>query len=132
MLPGPPTKVATVRLDRWLWAARLFKTRNLAAGAARGHRVIVNDEVAKPSKSLRVGDTVTIKHRAIRVTVQVKALDTRRRPAGEAMNLYTETEASISAREEWKVQRAATQTGHPARRPNKKERRAIIRFTRSS
>lgn len=121
----------TVRLDKWLWATRLFKTRRLAAQAARARRILVNHQVAKPGKLLRIGDFVTIRRPQSPTSLKVIALVSRRLPASEAQGLYEETAESIRNRESEASLRRATRTASPSRRPGKKERRAIIRFNRS-
>ncbi|MCW2991389.1 MAG: RNA-binding protein, partial [Solirubrobacterales bacterium] len=88
-----------MRIDRWLWAARLAKTRPLAAEAVKGGRVHVNGQAAKPSKEVRVGDVVEITTGPVPRVVEVRALAERRGPAAEAALLYDETAASLAARE---------------------------------
>ena len=121
----------TVRLDKWLWAARLFKTRRLAAEAAKAHRILVNHRIAKPGKLLKIGDFVIIRRPRTPMSLEVVALRSRRLPAAEAQELYEETAESILSRQKEAAQRRATGTTYPPRRPGKKNRRAIIRFNRS-
>ena len=88
-----------MRLDKWLWAARFFKTRSLAAEAADRERVRVNDMPAKPAKELRVGDTVALRQdRGLVRTVIVQGLSALRGPASVAQTLYEETAESLTAR----------------------------------
>src|SRR3954467_14701061 len=83
-----------VRIDKWLWAARLVKTRALAVDAIRGGRVKVNGAPAKPSKDVRPGDEIEFSQGVIRLTATIKGTAERRLPASEAVHLYTETDAS--------------------------------------
>ena len=109
---------ARVRLDKWLWAARFFKTRSLATEAVSGGKVHVNDARVKPARAVQIGDTLDIRRGPYTATVVVKALSERRGPASQAVTLYEETQDSIDKREQL------------ASRPNKKQRRHIIRFRR--
>jgi ribosome-associated heat shock protein Hsp15 len=96
---------AGVRIDKWLWAARLFKTRSLATEAVLGGRVHVNDLRVKPSKDVHVGDVVEVTTGALRRTVHVTGVADRRGSAKVAAELYTETPESIAAREQFVVER---------------------------
>jgi ribosome-associated heat shock protein Hsp15 len=119
-----------VRLDKWLWAARFFKTRSLAAEAIEGGKVQVNGERAKRAKGVQPGDTVRVRLGPYEHEVEVRALSERRGPASEAALLYAETEASRQARERLAVQlRSITHDfAYDAGRPTKKERRDLQRF----
>lgn len=119
-----------VRLDKWLWAARFFKTRGLASEAVNGGHVQVNDLRAKPARLVRVGDTIAVRKGPFEQVVIVRALSERRGPASEAQRLYEETPASRERREALAEQQrlAALTAPSPARRPDKRERRHIIRF----
>ncbi len=120
-----------VRLDKWLWAARFFKTRGLAAEAVAGGKVHVNGERAKPSRALHPGDTLVIRRGFDEYTVVARVLSGRRGPAREAVLLYEETETSRQQREEQAARRRAMAVSAPQpppRRPNKRDRRHIIRF----
>jgi ribosome-associated heat shock protein Hsp15 len=92
--------VDRVRIDKWLWAARLFKTRSAAGEAVLGGRVHVNGARVKPAKELSIGDMLEVTLRTQKRTVRVTALSDRRGPATQAATLYAETPASISAREQ--------------------------------
>ena len=94
-----------VRIDKWLWAARFFKTRGPATEAALGGRVHVNGERVKPSKAVRVGDTVEVTIGTVRWTVAVTEVADRRGPASVAATLYAETAESRAAREQHALER---------------------------
>ena len=119
-----------VRLDRWLWSARFFKTRQMAADAVRSGRVLLNDKHTKPAKSVRIGDQVRIRKAAFRYAVQVTALSETRVGAGQAVTLYDESEQSVEARETLRTQLKLQRSGsHPAKgRPSKRERRQLSRL----
>jgi ribosome-associated heat shock protein Hsp15 len=119
-----------VRLDRWLWAARFFKTRSLAADAIDGGKVYVGGERVKRSKEIRAGDTVRIRLGPYEHTVVVRGLSARRGPATEARALYEETSESTAAREKLREQLTLLPAAFiPAQgRPTKKDRRAMQRF----
>ena len=125
-------RVEPVRLDKWLWAARFFKTRALATAAIKGGKVHVNGHRAKPAKEVVVGDALIITREQEESHVTVRALSVQRGPASVAALLYEETPESIARRGMVKDQRrweaAAVQA--PAKRPNKHDRRRIIRFIR--
>jgi len=117
-----------VRIDKWLWAARLFKTRALAVEALKGGRVQVNGERAKPSKEVRPGDRIELVTGRLRRTVDVRGTSLRRGPASEAALLYEETEESVAARArlvaELRAERAAGGIREGGR-PTKRERRRL-------
>ena len=119
-----------VRLDRWLWAARFFKTRALSAAAVAGGKVQVNGTRAKPAKQLQVGDDLRIRVGPYEWLVTVRALSERRGPPKIAQTLYEETVEGRSARERLaelhKIAPAPTYQGKG--RPTKKERREIERL----
>jgi ribosome-associated heat shock protein Hsp15 len=121
---------AGVRLDRWLWAARFFKTRGMAQAAVAGGHVHVNGRRAKPAYAVRRGDKMAITRGEDRIEVRVMGLAERRGPAKEAQALYEETEASRAAREQMRLHRAAVRSAAPAHRPDKRDRRRLIRFGR--
>lgn len=119
-----------VRLDKWLWAARFFKTRALAKTAIEGGKVHYNRARAKPSRSVEVGATVRLQIGWDEKTVIINEVHDKRRGAPEAQLMYTETAESIQKRQLNTEQRKAMSLGTPDThaRPNKKERRSIIRF----
>ena len=120
-----------VRIDKWLWAARFFKTRSLAAKAVDGGKVTLNGERAKPAKELKPGDELAIRVAELEWTVNVKELSERRGPAEVARQLYAETEASQQQRQQ-AIEARRMHIG-PVReeggRPTKRDRRLIRRFT---
>lgn len=120
-----------VRIDKWLWAARFFKTRSLAAQAVDGGRVRLNGERVKPARDLRPGDELVIHIGEIEWVIEVRALSKQRGPASAAQKLYEEREDSRQRRFEAVAARKLALT--PARlgkgRPTKRDRRQIRRFT---
>ncbi|MFO1329280.1 MAG: RNA-binding S4 domain-containing protein [Rubrivivax sp.] len=124
-----------VRLDKWLWAARLYKTRSLAADEVGKGRVQVNGQDAKPARELRPGDRLTLRQGALTRELLVRALSHVRGPAPVAQQLYEETPASLAAREAAAAQRrlgvepALAQTQG---RPTKKDRRQLSDWNRWS
>jgi ribosome-associated heat shock protein Hsp15 len=121
-----------IRIDKWLWAARFFKTRALAAAAVTGGKIEVNGAHAKPSRILRRGDQLGIRRGLHEWTVIVKGVAGIRGPAPEAQLLYEETEESVRKREavaaQLKLERPP-EFDTPGR-PSKKDRRAVLRFTK--
>jgi ribosome-associated heat shock protein Hsp15 len=117
-----------VRLDKWLWAARFFKTRSLAAEAIAGGKVQVNGERAKPARELKPGDELRVRQGPYEKHVVVRALAARRGPASEAAALYDETEESRRARERLAEQRRFEIADYDAGRPTKKDRRELRRL----
>ena len=118
-----------VRLDKWLWAARFFKTRALATEAINGGKVHLNGIRVKPSRKVLVGAELSITMGQIEKIVIVKALSDRRGPATVAQTLYEETAESIAKREAQKeLMKAAPQLDHRYGKANKKDRRDIRRF----
>jgi ribosome-associated heat shock protein Hsp15 len=119
-----------VRLDKWLWAARFYKTRALAREMIEGGKVHYNGQRSKPSKIIELNATLTLRQGNDERTVIVKGITEQRRPADEAVLLYAETAESIEKRE--KVAQArklnALTMPHPDRRPDKKERRDLMKF----
>ncbi|MCD1640485.1 RNA-binding S4 domain-containing protein [Stutzerimonas frequens] len=115
-----------VRLDKWLWAARFFKTRALAKAAIEGGKVHCRGERCKPSKEPKIGDELVIRVGFDARTVVIRALSGVRRGAPEAQTLYEETPQSLAAREEAAAQRKAGALGMQTDgRPSKKQRRQI-------
>ena len=119
------------RIDKWLWAARFYKMRSLAARAVEGGKVKLNGERVKPGRELKPGDELEVRSGALQWRVEVRALALRRGPAAEAALLYTEGEESRARREQMIAMRRAGP--HPAQgahgRPTKRDRRMIRRFT---
>jgi ribosome-associated heat shock protein Hsp15 len=122
---------ATLRVDKWLWAARFFKTRALATEAVSGGKVHVNGDRCKPGRKLHPGDRITVNRGQEVFDVEVLGIRDQRRPSQEARQLYAETPESIARRESSAAQRRAErQPSIPSRRPDKRERRQIRRFVR--
>jgi len=121
---------SSIRIDKWLWACRFFKTRSLAKQNIDGGKVKVNGARAKPSRELAVGDLVQFRHGWDERTVEVLILSDQRRGAPIAQTLYAETEESLTAREKNASLRKAGGNALLVsdRRPSKKERRQIHRF----
>ncbi|HKJ54042.1 MAG TPA: S4 domain-containing protein [Gammaproteobacteria bacterium] len=119
-----------VRLDKWLWAARFFKTRALATTAVNGGKVHMSGQRIKPSRPVGIDDCYEIRRAYERYEIVVTGLAERRGSAAEAALLYRETEASISRRAEEAEKRrlAQLQRPRPDSRPDKKQRRQIRRF----
>ena len=124
-----PWQYHHVRVDRWLWAARLVKTRALAAEAVRGGRVHVNGRAAKPSKEVGPGDRLELTLGQVRMDLVVRGVTERRGPAREAALLYEETAESVAARERHAAERrAASAAGADlGARPTKRDRRRYER-----
>ncbi|HAQ49625.1 MAG TPA: ribosome-associated heat shock protein Hsp15 [Glaciecola sp.] len=125
------TNSATVvRIDKWLWAARFFKTRSLAKQAIEGGKVHYNGQRVKTSKNIELGAELTIRCGWDEKVVIIKTLSDKRRNATEASKLFDETEASIALREQRTAERKMANLTMPnhAERPNKKQRRQIHRF----
>ncbi len=123
---------AKVRLDKWLWAARFFKTRQLAAEAINGGKVHLNGQRAKPGKEVKIGSHLRIHKGSLEWDILVKVLATQRRPASEAVTFYAESEESFVRRQQLTRQLREQKALEP--RPlrgklNKKDRRMIHRFT---
>lgn len=117
-----------LRIDKWLWAARFYKTRSLAAEDIGKHRVQVNGDIAKASREVKPGDTVAMRHNAVVRTVVVRGLSKQRGPAPTAQLLYEETPESLLAHEQAREQRRLG--SEPALtivqgRPTKRERRDL-------
>ena len=117
-----------IRVDKWLWAARLLKTRALAAEAVKSGRVKVNGVAAKPSKEVGAGDRLELRTGPVRMDVRVLGIAPRRGPASEAAKLYAETDESRLARERHSEERRlARQDGGEGGRPTKRDRRRLER-----
>lgn len=118
-----------MRLDKWLWAARFFKTRQLAAEAINGGKVHLNGQRSKPGKDVRVGSQLTISKGPYDWEIEVRVLPKQRRPASEAAEFYRESADSHARRQALNEQiRAERAAQPPSHRPNKRERRMIHRF----
>jgi ribosome-associated heat shock protein Hsp15 len=120
-----------VRLDKWLWAARFFKTRTLAVEAIDGGRVSLNGERAKPAKELKVGDAVSIRRPPFEFAVTVKALSDKRGSATVAAALFTETEESRARRAVLAAEMKSLPQPRFKGRPTKKTRRDYEKWLRS-
>jgi ribosome-associated heat shock protein Hsp15 len=117
------------RVDKWLWAARFFKTRSLATDAVDGGKVRVNGDRVKPARQLKPGDRLNIRRGDDETEVVVKALADQRGPATTAQTLYEETEASVTRRSATSEQRRMAAQA-PSTRPDKRSRRLISRMRR--
>jgi ribosome-associated heat shock protein Hsp15 len=119
-----------MRLDKWLWAARFFKTRALAAEAVDGGKVHLNGQRSKPGKTVRIGSRIQISKGGLEWDIEVRQLPTQRRPAQEARGFYHEDDASRLRREQLVAERRVEQRAAPATatRPSKRDRRLIHRF----
>lgn len=122
--------MTTVRIDKWLWAARFFKTRAQASKACDLGRIHSNEVQAKPSREVRAGDMLRVRNEGGEFHVEVLQLSEMRGPAAVAQTLYRETEASREARQKLAEERKAMQqyAPIPERRPTKRDRRRIIQF----
>ena len=120
--------LTALRLDKWLWAARFFKTRQLAVDAVNGGHVHVNDERVKPARTVRPGDVLRIRKGVDTWKVTVIALNDKRRPAKEAVLLYQEDEHQREEREQQIEMRKLHGVNVPVRKPDKRERRKIEEF----
>jgi ribosome-associated heat shock protein Hsp15 len=123
-----------VRLDKWLWAARFFKTRQLAVEAINGGKVHLNGHRTKPGKEVRIGARLEIHKGELAWDIQVLGLSGRRGPAAEAQRLYEETVESAQRREQTLTQRRIERAAgpRPAARPTKRDRRLIHRFKQTT
>ncbi len=123
-----------VRLDKWLWAARFYKTRSLASSEIEKGRVLVNDQMTKPAREVKLGDRISVRRGYVATEVLVQGLSNVRGPASVARQLYEETPESIRAREEAaEKRRLAPEPAHfiEEGRPTKRDRRLIDRLRRS-
>ena len=124
----------SLRLDKWLWAARFFKTRALATEAVSGGKVHLNDNRVKPGREVKSGDSLTIHRGGFTFEITVLGINKQRRPAKEAQLLFEETEDSVAARQEQAENQRLANSGQSFsdHRPNKRERRHIVKFTRKN
>jgi ribosome-associated heat shock protein Hsp15 len=120
----------TVRMDKWLWAARFFKTRSLAGRACELGRIQLNKQPAKPAREVRPGDILQIRTEGGDFEVKVLGVSEVRGPASVAQTLYSETEESRESRKRAAEERKATKvySPAPAGRPSKRDRRRIVQF----
>ncbi len=127
---SPQQSDSTVRLDKWLWAARFYKTRSMAKQAIEGGKVHYNSARSRPAKAVEVGAEIRVRVGFEERSVTVLGLSDQRRGAPEAQLLYSETETSIAKRQQNADIRKNVSQGAmaPVRRPSKKQRRDIIRF----
>ncbi len=127
----PPDQPQRMRLDKWLWAARFYKTRKLAAEAVQGGHVHLDGRRTKPGKEVQPGSRLEIHKNGLVWEIEVLELPAQRRPAREAVNFYREEAASRQRREEQLALLRAARAATPLRtegRPNKRDRRLIHRF----
>lgn len=123
-------EATSVRIDVWLWAARMFRTRSLAKASIEAGRVVIDGVACKPSRQLRVGDRLAVSRGGERIEVDVRALSDQRGPASVAQAMYEETAASRAAREAARERRRLRGVGYqaPPARPDKRARRQILRL----
>lgn len=120
-----------MRLDKWLWAARFFKTRALASEAVEGGKVHLNGQRSKPGKPVRIGSRLLIHKGGLEWDIEVSELPAQRRPASEARGAYQEMPGSQERRERMVAERRAARLAaphQPVSKPNKRDRRLIHRF----
>jgi ribosome-associated heat shock protein Hsp15 len=127
-----PTELECIRLDKWLWVARFFKTRQLAAEAVSGGKVHINNQRTKPGKEVKIGARITLSKDTYRWDVLIIALSNQRRCAKEAILLYEESAESLEKRQQQiklhHEQRELFDFSGNENKPNKKDRRLIHRF----
>ena len=123
-------ELTELRLDKWLWAARFFKTRAVAVEAINGGKVHLNNTRVKPSRLVHIGDQINVTRGVDRYHCLIEGLNDKRRPAKEAQLLYLESEESIQKREDEQAMRKIQNASiaRPDKKPNKKQRRRIIQF----
>lgn len=121
--------IEAIRLDKWLWAARFYKTRSVAREMVDGGKVHYNGQRSKPSKNVELGAVLTLRQANEEKTIIIEKISGHRRGAPEAQTLYSETAESVAKREEYARQRKLNaHNPSPERRPDKKQRRDIIKF----
>ena len=122
------------RLDKWLWAARFFKTRAMATEAVSGGKVHLNNKRVKPGKIVSIGDKLTIQRGVDSYQITVMGISLQRRPAKEAVTLYLESEESIATRNALSEMRRAAGAGRTFsdRKPDKHQRKKIVKFKREN
>jgi ribosome-associated heat shock protein Hsp15 len=118
------------RIDKWLWCARFFKKRSIAAQAVSGGRVHINGERVKPAHSVRIGDRISLNLEGVVAVFDVLGLPERRGPAPEARSNYAETPESVERRERVKEQQRLANLSRPRpdTRPDKRDRRRLVKF----
>jgi ribosome-associated heat shock protein Hsp15 len=127
------TEIAAIRLDKWLWAARFYKTRKLAAEAVAGGKVHLNEQRTKPGKEIKIGAHLLITKDQYQWDITIVSLAKHRKPSKEALLLYEESQESIDKRQKQislNRENKVLQDHYKDHRPNKKERRQIHRFVR--
>lgn len=123
------TEIEAMRLDKWLWAARFYKTRSIARNMVDGGKVHYNGQRSKPSKAVEIGAIITLRQGHEEKTIVIEKISAQRRGAPEAVTLYSETKGSVAKREENANRRKLhAHNPSPERRPDKKQRRDIIKF----
>jgi ribosome-associated heat shock protein Hsp15 len=121
----------TMRLDKWLWCARFFKTRSQAATAINGSKIKIGNSIPKPSRTIQAGDQLRIRKGPYQFDITVLKLSAHRRSADEATSLYEESQESFETRELLSTQLKTEAAMYPKTRgrPTKRDRREILRFT---
>ncbi len=126
----------SIRIDKWLWTARFFKTRKLATEAVSGGKIHLNGQRCKPAKEVKIGMEIAVSKDQFLWNLTIVGINSHRRPAKEAVLLYREDKASFDKRQQQiilqKEQRALTPHAERDHRPNKKQRRQIHRFKQES
>ncbi len=129
---GAMSATDSVRLDRWLWAARFFKTRRLAVEAIKTGKVSVDGIRAKPARAVKLGQRLNIRKGPMTFEIDIEGLSEQRGPAAVAQTLYRETPESLAAREQQRLEMrtAAAALPRPEHRPERRDRRALAAFKR--
>lgn len=127
-------KSENIRIDKWLWAARFFKTRSIAAKAVNGGKVHLNGARVKAARNVTSGDELLIQKGIYEFRVTIRGVNSQRRPAVEARELYREDEESVRERENQRDLRRMMNAGHapPTAKPGKRDRRKIKEFIRKN
>lgn len=131
MINASGTAMTSIRIDKWLWAARFFKTRALAQKSCEMGRIESNGHIAKPARDIHIGDMLKIRNAVAEYEIEVVSLSEMRGPASVAQTMYRETEASRELRLKLAAEQKALQQiegFQPAVRPSKRDRRQINRF----